>query len=65
MHGTVEAFDEAAGLGTVRGADGAAYPFHCTQIVGGTRTIPEGVAVIFQVVPGHQGQWEADRVERC
>jgi CspA family cold shock protein len=65
VRGTIEVFDEAAGLGTVRGEDGAAYPFHCTQIADGTRTIPEGVAVTFQVVPGHLGRWEASRLERC
>ncbi len=65
MQGTVVAFDEAAGLGVVRGADGADYPFHCTQLEDGTRTVPEGTAVIFEVAPGHRGRWEAVAIERC
>jgi cold shock CspA family protein len=65
MQGTVDTFDEAAGLGTVRGAGGAIFPFHCTQLADGTRTVPRGAAVTFQVVPGHQGRWEAAAIERC
>jgi cold shock CspA family protein len=65
MRGTVVAFDEPGGLGVVRGADGADYPFHCTQIADGTRTVAEGTAVIFGVVPGHRGRWEAVGIERC
>jgi cold shock CspA family protein len=65
MRGTVTAFDPAGGLGTVRGADGADYPFHCTQLADGTRTVPEGVAVMFEVVAGHRGRWEAAAIERC
>ena len=33
---------DAAGLGVVRGDDGTAYPFHCTQIADGSRTIAVG-----------------------
>ena len=65
MRGTVESFDEAAGLGTVRATDGSTYPFHCTQLVDGTRTVPTGVAVIFEVIPGRAGRWEAAAIERC
>jgi CspA family cold shock protein len=62
--GTVEAFDERRGLGTVRGADATVYPFHCTQVADGTRTIPTGVAVRFVVVAGHRGRLEAAAIER-
>ncbi len=62
MHGTVERFDRASGLGEVVGADGAAYPFHCTVIAGGTRTIAVGARVEFDVIPGHLGRWEATAV---
>jgi cold shock CspA family protein len=65
MRGTVESFDEAAGLGTVRATDGSAYPFHCTQLADDTRTVPTGVAVIFDVVPGRAGRWEAAAIQRC
>jgi cold shock CspA family protein len=62
--GSIERFDEAVGLGTVRGEDGMAYPFHCSQIADGSRTIDEGVTVWFEVVAGHQGQWEASAIRR-
>jgi CspA family cold shock protein len=57
--GVVSEFDEAAGLGTVTGDDGAVYGFHCTQIADGTRTIEVGTRVCFDVVPWHQGCYEA------
>jgi cold shock CspA family protein len=65
MRGTVESFDEAAGLGIVRAIDGSTYPFHCTQLADGTRTVPVGAPVLFEVVPGHLGRWEAAAIERC
>jgi CspA family cold shock protein len=58
-NGTVTAFDDYAGLGTVRASDGTAYPFHCTQIADGTRTIAVGATVTFGVRPWHQGRYEA------
>jgi cold shock CspA family protein len=57
--GTVADFDEAKGYGTIRGDDGRELFFHCTQIADGTRTIPVGAAVTFEVVAGRRGQWEA------
>jgi cold shock CspA family protein len=57
--GTVTAFDEAIGLGTVTTADGVVHPFHCTAIADGSRTIAVGVPVRFEVVAGRQGRWEA------
>jgi len=59
MDGVVTHFDEAAGLGTVTTDDGTAYPFQCTQIADGTRTIPVGAAVAFEVRPWHLGRYEA------
>jgi cold shock CspA family protein len=59
MRGRVEVFDDAAGLGVVQGDDGSSYPFHCTQIAGGTRTIEPETVVEFGVMPGHLGRWEA------
>jgi hypothetical protein len=44
--------------------DGRRYPFHCTQLADGTRTVPEGAAVRFEVGPGHLGRWEAVAIER-
>jgi len=56
--GTVTSFDEQVGLGEVD--DGTRrYPFHCTQIADGSRSIPVGTAVTFLPVPAHHGRWEA------
>jgi cold shock CspA family protein len=63
--GTVAEFDEARGYGTVRSSEGRDLFFHCTQIADGTRTIPVGVAVEFEVVPGHNGRWEATAIRPC
>ena len=64
MTGVVIEFDEHVGLGSVQADGGATYPFHCTAIADGTRTIDVGAAVRFDVVAGRLGQWEAARVER-
>lgn len=60
--GVVAAFDEPRGLGTVRADDGVELPFHCTAIADGTRTIPVGQQVAFDVVAGHLGRWEATSI---
>ena len=64
LRGTVEEFDEPRGTGVVATADGTRYPFHCTAIADGTRTIPVGVEAVFRVVAGHSGRWEAGRIQR-
>jgi CspA family cold shock protein len=62
LNGRVAEFDEAAGLGTVTTGDGTSYPFHCTQIADGTRTIAPGTAVAFEVRPWHRGRYEATAI---
>ena len=62
MNGVVTSFDDPRGLGEVTADDGTTYPFHCTAIADGTRTIAEGTAVRFEVVPGRLGRWEATRL---
>jgi len=57
--GTVTEFDERRGLGTVQADDGRRYPFHCTAVADGSRTVPVGARVLFTVVPGHGGRYEA------
>lgn len=57
--GTVVAFDEARGLGTLRRDDGTELSFHCTAIADGSRRIEVGLPVLFTVVPGHLGRVEA------
>jgi len=38
------------------------YPFHCTALTDGTRTIAVGTAVVFILVPGHLGRMEATAI---
>jgi cold shock CspA family protein len=61
MHGTVTAFDDHVGLGTVTGADGAQFLFHCVEIADGSRTIAVGTAVDFELLP-KLGRYEASRL---
>lgn len=62
--GRVATFDDAAGLGTVVDEAGTELPFHCTAIADGTRTIEVGTEVVFDVVAGRLGRWEADGLVR-
>jgi cold shock CspA family protein len=57
--GVVESFDDPRGLGVVRSDLGVDYPFHCTAVADGTRTIEAGTPVAFRVAPGRSGRWEA------
>jgi cold shock CspA family protein len=59
----VQAFDDARGLGTVVDDHGREFPFHCTAIGDGTRTIAVGTRVCFVVAPGHLGRAEARRID--
>lgn len=63
MQGTITSFDDARGLGELN-ADGSIYPFHCTAMVDGTRTIEVGVVVTFGVRPAGMGRWEATAIEK-
>ena len=47
--GIVSEFDEARGLGVIA-ADNIVFPFHCVSIADGSRTIPVGTQVAFQVL---------------
>jgi cold shock CspA family protein len=60
--GRVTAFDEQRGRGEIE-SDGDRFPFHCTEIADGTRTIAVGTVVAFEVVPGPLGRWEAGSIE--
>ena len=59
LDGTVVAFSAERGLGEIEASDGRRYPFHCTRIADGTRTVPVGAKVHFTVTPGLPGRWEA------
>jgi cold shock CspA family protein len=64
MNGTVIAFDEPRGLGTIE-ADGTRHPFHCTALLDGTRTVEVGTAVTFELRPAGMGRWEATEIARA
>jgi hypothetical protein len=56
--GRVESFDLLVGAGVV--TDGSStWPFHCTQLASGARTIARDTEVEFNVLPGLPGRWEA------
>ena len=63
MTGRVVTFDERRGLGVIESGDGTRFPFHCTRIADGSRTIGLHAAVAFDVVPGQLGQWEAAAIK--
>ena len=60
--GKVVSFDAPRGLGVVVDDAGTDFPFHCTAIADGTRTIEPGTRVRFEVAPG-LGRWEAAALE--
>lgn len=62
LEGRVVEFDDHKGYGWVETGDGCRLFFHCTAIADGSRSIPEGTAVTFDVVAGHLGRWEAGNV---
>jgi cold shock CspA family protein len=56
--GTVTAFDESVGLGTIAGDDGVERAFHCIEIADGSRSIEVGTEVSFELL-AKLGRWEA------
>ena len=58
MRGTVTAFDKEVGLGEITGDDGRVVPFHCIAIADGSRNIPVGVEVEFDLM-AKLGRYEA------
>ena len=63
MQGHVTDVDEARGLGTITAEDGRAFPFHCTQIIDGTRQIETGQSVRFDLLP-KLGRYEATAIDK-
>ena len=53
--GRVDEYDDHKGYGYIQAHDGRRLFFHCTAIADGTRTIPTGAAVTFDVVDGRMG----------
>jgi CspA family cold shock protein len=60
--GVVAEFDAHVGLGVVASSNGDSFPFHCTQIANGSRTIDVGASVTFVVVDRFKGP-EAYEIE--
>lgn len=60
--GLVESFDDEVGLGVIVDGDGGRWPFHCTAIADGSRTIEVGATVRFDRSWGGPGSWEAAAV---
>ena len=63
--GRVAAFDDFVGRGQVEARGGMQFPFHCTAIADGTRTIAPDTAVKFRLVPGPLGALEAVAIKRA
>jgi cold shock CspA family protein len=61
MRGTVTTFDKVVGLGEITRDDGSVVTFHCTVIADGSRDIPVGTEVDFDVMC-KLGRYEADHV---
>lgn len=63
--GRVADFDEQRGLGTVMGDDGSAAPFHCTAVADGSRSVPVGAEVVYEIEPGPGAHLWATNVTVC
>jgi cold shock CspA family protein len=63
--GRVATFDDHVGRGRIEAQGGLQFPFHCTAIADGTRTITPDTAVKFRLVPGPLGALEAVAIKRA
>lgn len=61
LTGTVTAFDESVGLGTITSEDGSEHLFHCIEIADGSRSIAVGAAVLFDLL-AKLGRYEAAHI---
>jgi len=61
MRGMVTSFDKHVGLGEITRDDGWVVPFHCIVIADGSRDIPVGSEVEFDLMC-KLGRYEADHV---
>jgi cold shock CspA family protein len=60
--GRVVTFDDVAGRGQIEARGGLRFPFHCTAIGDGSRTIAPDTAVRFRLTPGPLGALEATAI---
>ena len=63
--GRVATFDEHIGRGEIEARGGLVFPFHCTAIADGSRTIGPDTAVRFRLRPGPLGALEAAAIEQA
>ncbi len=61
--GRVATFDEHVGRGEVEAGGGMHFPFHCTAIADGSRTIAPETPVKFRLVIGPLGALEATAIK--
>jgi cold shock CspA family protein len=61
MRGTVTAFDSQVGLGEITADDGRLVPFHCIAIADGSRDVPVGAKVEFDLL-AKLGRYEATHI---
>jgi hypothetical protein len=59
--GRIATFDDHVGRGEVEAA-GMRFPFHCTAIADGSRTIAPDTTVRFRLAPGPLGALEATAI---
>ena len=59
--GTVSSFDTDSGIGAIEAADGSIRRFHCIEIADGSRDIPVGADVRFDLLAKF-GQYEAANI---
>lgn len=60
--GRIVHFDDVVGRGEIEARGGLRFPFHCTAIADGSRTIAPDTAVTFLLAPGPLGALEATKV---
>jgi cold shock CspA family protein len=63
MRGTVTSFDKMVGLGEITRDDGSVVPFHCIVIADGSRDVPVGAEVEFDLMC-KLGRYEASTVAK-
>ena len=61
--GRVATFDDHVGRGEIEARGGLRFPFHCTAIADGSRSIAPDTAVKFRLVPGPLGALEATAIK--
>jgi hypothetical protein len=60
--GRIASFDDLVGRGEIEARGGLHFPFHCTAIADGSRTIAPDTPVKFRLVPGPLGALEATAI---